>query len=361
MSNAMDDDADDDLHLQSINHNASRDELVEALKASQLSVVKLLAENRQLRTENSNLLANSSKKRRNNGLNDNLLGYKSEVLRFAKHFLFTRALFVPIAAFQPNTIQTPEDPRNCFENNDTYTRSITSALYEDIPEKFHSLLEYQAYGNFGKDFIREHGDGRSALLGVIRKALPVILKGHGIDSGLLTNAKADRSKDAVIDRLLRFPAERKATLYPPILFPGSTRNMNEVFTGPIIMDHLKIHRLMYFGPSAYEFRVASVSVLGALDVGRVHYGGVLKLRESAVGCGAVDGTQGLPMHSPLSGGISRIFWQTSPNHWHNRETARLDGGAAWWPGYSQASCEENRPSTSQIEQELGKICTTLWS
>ncbi|KAJ7837159.1 hypothetical protein B0H13DRAFT_2677945 [Mycena leptocephala] len=229
MSNAMDDDADDDLHLQSINHNASRDELVEALKASQLSVVKLLAENRQLRTENSNLLANSSKKRRNNGLNDNLLGYKSEVLRFAKRFLFTRALFVPIAAFQPNTIQMPEDPRNY------------------IPEKFHSLLDYQAYGNFGKDFIREHGDGRSALLGVIRKALPVILKGYGIDSGLLTNAKADRSKDTVIDGLLRFPAERKATLYPPILFPGSTRNMNEVFTGPIIMD---IHRLMYFGPSS---------------------------------------------------------------------------------------------------------------
>ncbi|KAJ7821833.1 hypothetical protein B0H13DRAFT_2681933 [Mycena leptocephala] len=247
MSNAMDDDADDNLHLQPINHNATRDELVEALKASQLSVVKLLAENRQLRTENSNLLANSSKKRRNNGLNDNLLGYKSEVLRFAKHFLFMRALFVPIAAFQPNTIQMPEDPRNCFENNDTYTLSITSALYEDIPEKFHSLLDYHVYGNFGKDFIREHGDGRSALLGVIRKALPVILKGHGIDSGLLTNAKADRSKDAVIDRLLRFPAERKATLYPPILFPGSTRNMNEVFTGPIIMD---IHRLMYFGPSS---------------------------------------------------------------------------------------------------------------
>jgi hypothetical protein len=71
---------------------------------------------------------------------------------------------------------------------------------------------------------------------VIRKALPVILKGYGIDSGLLTNAKADRSKDAVVDGLLRFPAERKATLYPPILFPGSTRNMNEVFTGPIIMD-----------------------------------------------------------------------------------------------------------------------------
>jgi hypothetical protein len=29
MSNAMDDDADNDLHLQPINHNATRDELVE--------------------------------------------------------------------------------------------------------------------------------------------------------------------------------------------------------------------------------------------------------------------------------------------------------------------------------------------
>jgi hypothetical protein len=112
-------------------------------------------------------------------------------------------------------------------------------------------------------FIREHGEGRSALIGVIRKALPVILKGHSIDSSLLTNAKADRSKDNAIDRLLRFPGERKATLYPPIFFPGPTQNMKEVFTGPIIMNvsiHVnyvlawliqsKVHRLMYFGPSS---------------------------------------------------------------------------------------------------------------
>jgi hypothetical protein len=50
------------------------------------------------------------------------------------------------------------------------------------------------------------------------------------------NAKADHSKDKAIDRLLRFPTERKATLYPSILFPGPTQNMNEVFTGPVIMD-----------------------------------------------------------------------------------------------------------------------------
>ncbi|KAJ7925739.1 hypothetical protein B0H13DRAFT_2314150 [Mycena leptocephala] len=85
-------------------------------------------------------------------------------------------------------------------------------------------------------FIREHGDGRSALLGVIRKALPVILTGYGIDSGLLTNAKADRSKDKAINRLLRFPTERKATLYPPILFPGPTQNMNEQ-TGAKLQRH----------------------------------------------------------------------------------------------------------------------------
>jgi hypothetical protein len=59
------------------------------------------------------------KKRRNIGANDNLLGYQSDILRFAKSFLFTRALLVPIAAFQPNTVQLPEDPRDSFENNET--------------------------------------------------------------------------------------------------------------------------------------------------------------------------------------------------------------------------------------------------
>ncbi|KAJ7897522.1 hypothetical protein B0H13DRAFT_1884628 [Mycena leptocephala] len=245
MSNAESNDNDEELHLQPINFNAPRDELIQALKASQLSVVQLLAENRTLREENSELRANSTKKRRQGGEKD-LLGYKSHIVALAKSFLITQALFVSLAAFRANP-ELPADPGEEFQSDEAYTLSITSKLYKEIPEKFHPLLDAKTYSTFAKDFIHEHGDGRSALIKVIRKTLPVILKGYNIDSDLLTIADIDRSKNDVLDRLLRFPADRKLTRYPPVLFPNGKQNMSEIFTGPIVM---KIHRLMFFGPAS---------------------------------------------------------------------------------------------------------------
>lgn len=105
-------DDEDDIHVQPVNHNESREELfdvstpalsvasdlfAQALKDSQLSVVKLPGEVRKLRKENANLLANCSKKARKNAEeNQNLLEYQSQVVALAKKVLFTRALVVPI-------------------------------------------------------------------------------------------------------------------------------------------------------------------------------------------------------------------------------------------------------------------------
>jgi hypothetical protein len=122
-------------------------------------------------------------------------------------------------------------------------------------------------GCFTFQFVHEHGEGRSALLKVIRKALPGILKDPNIDSDLLTIADMDRSKNDALDRLLRFPNDRKLTLLAPVLFPNGKQNMNEIFTGPIVLKVsyrnyfgvkafsnwlVKVHRLMFFGPTSLE-------------------------------------------------------------------------------------------------------------
>ncbi|KAJ6551676.1 hypothetical protein B0H19DRAFT_1264323 [Mycena capillaripes] len=82
MSTPVDSD-DEELYLQPINYNATRDELIQALKAAQLSAMELLAENRQLRQENSQLRAKMTKKRNKDGEED-LLGYKKRVVGWAK-------------------------------------------------------------------------------------------------------------------------------------------------------------------------------------------------------------------------------------------------------------------------------------
>ncbi|KAJ7508115.1 hypothetical protein B0H11DRAFT_2308318 [Mycena galericulata] len=224
---------------------ASRAELLEALKITQQENTNLRAEVRTLRKENSDLLAVSSKKRR--GRTDDKLGYKSEVVAWSKRFLFTRALCIDISIFSAKPSEFAADPAATLRTDDLYIESLTAALYQDIPEKFHELLDANQYGNLAKDFIREHGDARSSLLNSVRKALPTILKGLDVDFDLLTTAGADRSNNAALSRLLKFPTERKPTLYAPVLFPGPDQNMTELFLGPVVK---KVHRLMYFGPGS---------------------------------------------------------------------------------------------------------------
>ncbi|KAJ6583923.1 hypothetical protein DFH09DRAFT_1075545 [Mycena vulgaris] len=241
------DNSDEENMIQPIDYNASRDELLQALKASQLSVVKLLAENRKLRKDNSDLAAASSRKRRKGAQNDDILGYKSQILGLAKRFLFTRALFLDRKAFQSEPPERPINPRDQFTSDAAYTDSLTISLFNEVPEKSHPLLDAQTYAGFANDFIRDHGDSRSSFINTLRKALPSILKGLDVDSDLLTTASADRSKNSALASLLQYPTEKKPTLFAPVLFPGSTQNMSEIFTGPIF---LKVHRLMYFGPGS---------------------------------------------------------------------------------------------------------------
>ncbi|KAJ7090715.1 hypothetical protein C8R44DRAFT_891881 [Mycena epipterygia] len=229
----------DDNHtvLQPIDVDASRGELIEALKSCRLYAMGLLPENRTFQQKNADLLATTSKKRCKGG-EDNPMGldYKGEVIRWAKEFLLTQALFLNITAFtanpgEPKPFTNPEDR---FSSNEAYTQGLTTALYAIIPVKFHSLVDAREYGGFARDFIHEHGDGRSSLINGIRKNLPLILKDLNVDPALLITARVDRSKNNTLTSLLCFPG-KKATLYAPILFPGTTQNMSVCFTGPIFM------------------------------------------------------------------------------------------------------------------------------
>lgn len=95
-------------------------------------------------------MAARSKKQRANA-QEGTLGYQKEIIRWAKAFLFTRALFLDTTAFQKLLPQSSADVRDHFSNDTEYTHIITRALYNDIPEKFHGLLDAQEYSNFAKD------------------------------------------------------------------------------------------------------------------------------------------------------------------------------------------------------------------
>ncbi|KAF8148359.1 hypothetical protein K438DRAFT_1779687 [Mycena galopus ATCC 62051] len=241
-----DEDNDREVALQPIDYNISRDEALEQLKSTQLYAMKLLDEVRLLRKDNSILRAAAPKKRRR-GETEDVLGYKEPIVGIAKSVLLTRAFILDRSAFKAEKPNPPTNPQDQFTSDDAYTMSAAIALYEEIPSKFHSLIDPKTEPNFSNDFIREHSDGRSTFLNTLRKALPTILTGLNINSNLLVVAKADRSKDQVLTSLLKFSNERKPSRFPPVFFPGTSRNMKEIFTGPYF---LKTHRLMFFGPGS---------------------------------------------------------------------------------------------------------------
>ncbi|KAJ7449774.1 hypothetical protein B0H11DRAFT_1928551 [Mycena galericulata] len=196
----MEDHNDDLPPAQPVDYTgASRGELLEALKVAQ-------QENTGLRAE---------------------ICYKSQVVAWAKRSLFTRALFIDITMFCAKPSETALDPATIFATDDLYTESLTIALYQEIPAKFHELLDYK------------HSSGSMGTLAP-RSSIP-------FDFDLLTTAGADRTNNTVLSGLLKFPTEKKATLYAPVLLPGPTQNMTKLFLGPVVK---KVHRLMYFGPGS---------------------------------------------------------------------------------------------------------------
>ncbi|KAK7059890.1 hypothetical protein R3P38DRAFT_3168345 [Favolaschia claudopus] len=228
-----------------VNLGATREELIASLKDAQLAIVELAKEKQSLMQENAQLRASMTKKGRKAGGELDQLGYKNHIVGFAKAFLLNEEFFVPLGAFGPKPTGQIADP---FLNDNEYTSNITWKLYAFIPERFHSLLDYKIYSSFAKDFVHEHSEGRSAVIKVIRKALPTILnlKDYpGVDHALLVGASSDRSKCPALVKLLKFPNDKKPSVYPPIFFPSSTQNMLEVFTGHIVKD---IHKIMFYGP-----------------------------------------------------------------------------------------------------------------
>ncbi|KAJ7908046.1 hypothetical protein B0H13DRAFT_1879046 [Mycena leptocephala] len=186
-------------------------------------------------------------KKRGRGKTEDVLGYKSAIVGIAKSFLFTRAFILPRSAFQQEKPNPPANPQDQFTSDEAYTTSTAIALYEEVPTKFHCLLDPKTEPGFSNDFNHDHSDGRSIFLNALRKALPTILTDVIVNSDLLITAKADRGKDTALLNLLKFPNERKQSRFPPIFFPSSSQNMKEVFTGP---NFLETHRLMFFGPGS---------------------------------------------------------------------------------------------------------------
>ncbi|KAF8145497.1 hypothetical protein K438DRAFT_1991788 [Mycena galopus ATCC 62051] len=231
-------------YLQPVDIDASKADIIAGYKSCQLELGRVLAENRCFRQRLSELESTATSKRRQRDQSDNRLGYKAHVGPWAHLFFLTKEGWVRKEDFRARPSEISLDPEARFTSNTVYSHAITSALYDIVPERFHSLLDSEHYRHLAKDRGSLEHDQLS-LCGVIASILSSA--GHTVNSQILGVAAADRSQDKVLLALLRFPEDKASKLFAPILFPKGQKKMQFIFLSKIVLD---IHRVMVYGPSS---------------------------------------------------------------------------------------------------------------
>ncbi|KAF8145840.1 hypothetical protein K438DRAFT_1991407 [Mycena galopus ATCC 62051] len=236
-------------YLQPVDIDASKADIIAGYKSCQLELGRVLAENRCFCQRLSELESTATSKRRQRDQSDNRLGYKAHVGPWARLFFLTKEGWVRKEDFRARPSEISLDPEARFTSNTVYSHAITSALYDIVPERFHSLLDSGHYRHLAKDFTTEISGARSSTINSLRGVIASILSsaGYTVNSQILGVAAADRSQDKVLLALLRFPEDKASKLFAPILFPKGQKKMQFIFLSKIVLD---IHRVMVYGPSS---------------------------------------------------------------------------------------------------------------
>ncbi|KAG2350135.1 hypothetical protein BDR05DRAFT_942668 [Suillus weaverae] len=137
--------------------NASKGDLMEALKALQVQVQKLVKDNCTLREENKVLIAEKPKCKCCTEAPDELLAHKQTITLYARKYGMTIEVF-PNAELLSK--QRPENPTP-FNSQDQYLTAITQEsafldeLFQHFPSCLHSVMESSYFSNLVTKCISE--------------------------------------------------------------------------------------------------------------------------------------------------------------------------------------------------------------
>ncbi|KAF8066564.1 hypothetical protein FPV67DRAFT_1196239 [Lyophyllum atratum] len=175
---------------------------------------------------------------------DSLLIHKKEITSEAKKFMIYNALWMPDSAFTSSgSIQVDTDVQSRYTSDEAYAAYVASMLYTRLPPKFHSFLE--KLPAFHTAFLHQHGQGRVALVKVVRDHAPLIFSSiPDIPTQSWSREYEGRRSDPAFRKLLRFDVNSVSPdMYPPIIHhglkngPGPTMFRNQVLikTGRAIL------------------------------------------------------------------------------------------------------------------------------
>ncbi|KAF8143563.1 hypothetical protein K438DRAFT_1993781 [Mycena galopus ATCC 62051] len=217
--------------------NATKDELLKALKDTQL---KLAQAEVDLRAKDQLIDELQRTGNKSKAAAENPGNYLGIIIPLGKKFGFMQEPWISPALFSdcPEEVPhaTPEEVDAMFKNPKSYLQYLTTVLYEHVPEKHHDLLS--DFPQFQDNFTKHLNAGRSSVISTLKARLDNILTLNGISTDRQT--------------LLYHPGQDTSlppSSYPPVFYGGLKKDakmlmLNKV--GPMSL------RCMIFGPSSIK-------------------------------------------------------------------------------------------------------------
>ncbi|KAG1751723.1 hypothetical protein EDB19DRAFT_1903667 [Suillus lakei] len=224
--NAFDNESDEEPYIESVaipGPNTSKGDLMEALKALQVQVQKLVEDNHTLREENKTLIAEKPKRKCCAEAPDELLAHEQTITLFARKYGLTVEMF-------PNSDllskPRPENPTP-FNSRDRYLTAMVQEsafldeLFQHFPNHVHSAMESLYFSDLVMKSISE------ACSSEINKLRGVAGNIFGLPGMYFTNTNYRRADVMEIQDMLGVSAANpKYKTFPPVLFLGMQEDLS---------------------------------------------------------------------------------------------------------------------------------------
>ncbi|KAG1886829.1 uncharacterized protein F5891DRAFT_923654, partial [Suillus fuscotomentosus] len=215
----LDDDFDEgDINRVSIpGPNASKGEVMEALKALQLKVQCLQEENRALKEKNKILLAEKPKRKCRVEAPDELVAHEQTISLYARKYGMTVEMFPDneLLTKKPPDSPTPFNSHDRYRTASTQESAFLDELYTHFPECVHRAMQSVYF----KDLVNKCiSDARS---NEIKKLCGVAGDIFDLPPKYFANPSYDRASVVKIQKMLGVSGKTQAyKIFPPLLFPG---------------------------------------------------------------------------------------------------------------------------------------------
>ncbi|KAF9491745.1 hypothetical protein BDN71DRAFT_1510093 [Pleurotus eryngii] len=252
-----------DVDLSLPGPEASPATLRKRLEAMQLQLAALVVDKDNTARENASLIAENMDKRGRaksnvsstipDAANAKELGKKLAIM--CKAWSDPSSFLKPQPDLDPNS----EEQYMTFES---YKLGITSAIYDFLPEKYHTFL--QSRSDWCNLLRKKQGEGHADALKYLKQAAPQIFKNYPILASDWTSSTT-HSNSTAIQSLLKFPGDAH---YPEVPPPLSTQTfvhaLEQFFAIQFLAVYVPILRVILFGSASLDKPTVHTSTLGKL-------------------------------------------------------------------------------------------------